>query len=311
MIELFHFLRPGWLLLLPVAGLLVWTITRRTDTHRKWRQFMSPHLLEALLIDQQQAQRRKPLGLLSVLLLVGIISLAGPTWQQQPSPFTQDTAALVIVLKVTPSMLTRDLAPSRLERAVQKIGDLLKQRPGTRTALIAYAGSAHLVMPLTRDANIINTFAVALAPGIMPEAGDNPGFALDLAATQLVSAGDNGSVLWIGDEFLPLEATQLAEGRSRKSPALVMLGAVALNPDSPEHGELRSAAAELGAKLTFISPDESDIETVTSQLDAAFAAVIDETAEGIHWQDAGYWLLFPLLALTLFWFRPGWVVKYQ
>ena len=51
-----------------------------------------------------------------------------------------------------------------LERAVQKTGDLLAMRPGTRTGLVAYAGSPHLVMPLTTDPDVITYFAAALAP---------------------------------------------------------------------------------------------------------------------------------------------------
>lgn len=311
MMELFHFLRPGWLLLLPLALGLVWVIAQRSDTHRKWRKFMSPHLLEALLVDARQARRVRPLGLLVIVLVTGIVSLAGPTWRQQPSPFTQDTAALVIVLKVTPSMLTEDLAPSRLERTVQKIHDLLARRPGARTALIAYAGSSHLVVPLTRDANIINTFAAALRPEIMPEAGDDPESALALAIKQLVEAGDNGSVVWIGDGITVTQATHMS-GQSRPGGApLLMLGAVELNPDSTEHLELRQAASELNAKLTFITPDERDIDAVTAQVEADFSSVVDETAEGVRWQDGGYWLLFPLVGFALFWFRAGWVVKYQ
>jgi hypothetical protein len=58
--------------------------------------------------------------------------------------------------------------PSRLERAAQKIRDLLAERRGTRSALIAYAGSAHLVMPLTRDADLIARFAAELSPDVMP-----------------------------------------------------------------------------------------------------------------------------------------------
>ena len=56
--------------------------------------------------------------------------MAGPAWREQDSPFTEDAAALVIVLEVTPSMRTTDVQPSRLERAVQKIHDLLAARRG-------------------------------------------------------------------------------------------------------------------------------------------------------------------------------------
>ena len=55
-----------------------------------------------------------------------VVALAGPAWQREPAPFADDTAVLAIVLKVTPSMLTEDIQPTRLSRSVQKIHDLLR-----------------------------------------------------------------------------------------------------------------------------------------------------------------------------------------
>jgi len=310
MMEQFHFLRPHWLFLLPLAAGLVWAIMRRNDSQRKWRKLLAPHLLKALLVNQQSGKHIRPITLLAIIFLLGIVALAGPTWHQQPSPFAQDSASLVIVLKVTPSMLTEDVQPSRLQRAVQKIQDVLAQRTGTRTALIAYSGSAHLVMPLTRDASIINSFASELHPNILPRDGDNPSAALTLAAKQLFDAGEKGSVLWIGDALAAAEVSRLRAEERSSIASLVMLGTVGQDPDSQEHRELKKAASTLRAKLEFITPDERDIDVITAHVERDFISVLD-TEEGVHWQDEGYWLLFPLIMLALFWFRSGWVIKYQ
>lgn len=310
MIEHFHFLRPGWLLLLPLVAGLVWGIARRSDAYRKWRKFLAPHLLSVLLVDRRGSKRIRPITLLAVVLILGIVALAGPTWRQQPSPFTQDTASLIIVLKVTSSMLTEDVQPSRLERATHKIKDLLTKRAGSSAALIAYAGSAHLVMPLTRDANIINTFATELHPDIMPQHGDDPVAALALAANRLLGVKEKGSILWIGDELAVDEATVIAAQGKRSVTSLIMLGAVGLDPDSTERDELQQAASALGGRLEFIAPDERDIDAIAAYVEADFTAVL-ETEAGTRWQDEGYWLLFPIIVLALFWFRAGWVVKYQ
>ena len=282
----------------------------RSDAQRQWRKFIAPHLLEVLLVDQQINKRVRPISLLALVLVLGTIALAGPTWRQQASPFAQDAASLVIVLKVTPSMLTEDVQPSRLQRAAHKIRDLLAQRPGGRTALIAYAGSAHLVMPLTRDANIINTFVPELHPDIMPQTGDDPGAALALAAKQLHEAGEKGSVLWIGDGLTAEEASRIVSQDKGRVESLVMLGTLGLDPDSTERKELQQAASTLRARLDFISPDERDINAVAAHVKADFSSVL-ETDEGTHWQDEGYWLLFIIVALTLFWFRAGWIVRYR
>ena len=72
--------------------------------------------------------------------LIAIIALAGPTWRLELAPFIADQAALAIAIEVTPSMQAQDIQPSRLQRAAQKVRDLLALRPGAKTALVAYAG---------------------------------------------------------------------------------------------------------------------------------------------------------------------------
>lgn len=310
MIEAFHFLRPDWLWLLPLAAGLIWAIAWRSDTQRTWRKLVAPHLLEVLLVNTQRGNRLRPLTLLAVLLALGIVALSGPSWRQQASPFTQDAASLVIVLKVTPSMLTDDLQPTRVERAVHKIRDLLERRPGSRAALIAYAGSAHLVMPLTRDASVIHSFASELQPKIMPKKGDNPSAALALAKNQLTEAQDKGSVLWIGDGLAEEEAIRIVRQDSIRPASLVMLGAVGMDSESSERRELKQAASVLSARLIFITPDELDVDAIAAQVETDFSSMLS-IEEGAQWRDEGYWLLFPILILALFWFRVGWVVRYQ
>src|SRR5262249_5426661 len=148
----------------------------------------------------EQDKRFTPLLLIAIGWAISVIAIAGPTWRREPAPFADDTAALAIVVKVTPSMTTEDIEPSRLARSVQKIHDLLTQRRGAKTALIAYAGSAHLVMPITSDGGIIDTFAQSLDPKIMPSDGDAAADALKLADQTLAGSG---SILWITDSVAP------------------------------------------------------------------------------------------------------------
>lgn len=306
----FHFLRPGWLWLLPVTALVVWLIARRGDARRGWQKIVAPHLLTALLVNRQPTGRVQPLPVLAVVLGLGIVALAGPAWRHEPSPFTEDKAALVIVLKVTPSMLTSDLQPTRLERAVQKLQDLLARRAGTRTALIAYAGSAHRVMPLTPDAEIINAFARELRPELMPRDGDDPAAAVALANRQLEEARQSGSILLVSDGITMAEADKIAETMKPGRIPIVMLGAVGFDPQSPEHRELAEAARAMGADLEFVTPDDRDVTAITARVERSLSAVGD-TEGGTRWKDEGFWLVPVLCGLALFWFRPGWVVRWD
>lgn len=208
-LQQFHFLRPMWLWLLLPAGLLMWSVYQRSDSLRNWRKIISPHLLEHLVLQESGEEGRwRPVYLLGIAWLAGILALAGPSWQKQDSPFSEDQAAMFIVIKVTPQMLAQDIQPSRLQRAVIKIHDLLDLKKDVRTGLIAYAGSAHLVMPLTSDAGIINDFAAALEPDIMPMQGDKPAEAIMLASQRLTEAAVPGSIVLITDV---VDKSQLSE----------------------------------------------------------------------------------------------------
>jgi Ca-activated chloride channel family protein len=281
---------------------------------------IAAHLLPHLLSSAEPQRRLQPVHLLLLVWLLATLAVAGPTWRREPSPFAADTSALVIAVEVTPTMLAQDIQPSRLARAAQKIHDVLAQRPGTQTALIAYAGSAHLVMPLTRDASLVEGFAAELAPAIMPVEGDVAGQALALAEQQLRKSRQGGSVLLVTDgvaaEQLPgLTAHRQAGGAPVHILAVAGGTGVPVPPDSPpapalDRTLLAKAAQAAGATLTVVSPDERDVQQLVRHI--ATSIVAARPAEtGERWQDAGYWLVPILVLLALVWFRPGWVVQWQ
>ena len=94
-----------------------------------------------------------------------------------------------------------DVAPTRLERAKQKIRDLLGARAGARSGLIAYAGTAHLVMPLTDDRSVIEPFLAALVTGLMPGDGKNVTAAASLATQFLAAEPVAGTILVVADDL--------------------------------------------------------------------------------------------------------------
>ena len=178
LLENFHFLRPAWSLLLlpPVIALVIqWRRERRDQT---WDTIIAPHLLAALRLSQFRHRLFGPVSVATALMiLMGIVAM-GPSWRQQPSPLAKDEAALVVLLDTSPSMESTDIQPSRLVRARQKVADLLALRAGSRTALVVYAGSAHAVLDLTDDAEILRQYLTAIQPDIMPRSGKFAEYAL-------------------------------------------------------------------------------------------------------------------------------------
>lgn len=299
----FHFLRPWWLLLLLPAVLLWWLERRETDTTTRWRAVMDPVLLRHLTVGGEARRRMTPGDLLLAGWILGILAVAGPTWRQAPSPFAQGARPAMIVLKVAPSMLGTDLQPTRLDRARQKMTDLLALREGAPTGLVAYAGSAHLVLPPTPDAAVVETMAAALAPDVMPREGDDISDAVKLAARVLKDAGQGGSIVVFADTVSPDEIGALGQAHDVPVTLFAMQPATRAAAD-PSIG---AAASALDADLVVPTPDTKDVVGLARTL-ATRGAAPPVAGEAPRWEEAGYWLT-PLIALlALGWFRRGWVL---
>jgi Ca-activated chloride channel family protein len=298
MIENFHFIRPANLLLIvPVIGVW-WLLHRSHDDQRAWRKLIAPHLLGALLVGGGR-RRMQPIHWLLIAWLLACLALAGPSWRREPSPFAEEIAQMFVILKVSPSMMAEDLQPSRLERAKQKLRDLLEMREGAATGLIVYSGTAHLVIPPTKDGRVINTLAEGLDPSTMPRDGDALADAVELAGRLLAQSGRPGSVVVMADT---VPALNLSDLESAVPPAQFW----AVTPYGSPVGEgIQSAAKNLRAKYTKISIDDSDVETVRRRSASAVSAV-DSGLEGERWKDDGYVLVPFVMLISLSWVRKGW-----
>lgn len=300
----FHFLRPFWLLSLLPGLALWWHIRRQQDRVALWRQFIDPHLLKHLLVGEMKQRPFRPINVLLGIWALSAVALAGPAWQKTPSPFADDEAGLVVLLKVSSTMKATDLQPSRLERARFKLRDLLERRKGASTGLIVYSGSAHLVMPLTRDQRIINAMVEGLTPELMPVDGDSLDQAMDLAGNVLRKAGAPGSVLVISDTVARQQVQALSAARIDMPVQFLAVQSASAKVDQG----MQSAAAALGASVVKLTIDPSDVERVDRRAKSEFISAAG-TYEGQRWQDSGYALLPLIAAGVLLWSRKGWIVR--
>ncbi len=177
----FHFIRPWWLLGLLSFALLLFIQLQRRDVLTQWKHVIADHLLPNMIVERDSKSWFGPLGVMGLVNIILFIALAGPSWEKRPSPFSEDNAALVIALDVSESMDQNDIQPSRLQRAKQKVMDLLALRGDAYTGLIAYSGTAHTVIPLSNDRQVISHFLDAMSTEMMPRPGKVPESILPVA----------------------------------------------------------------------------------------------------------------------------------
>jgi Ca-activated chloride channel family protein len=321
-LDYFHFLRPWWLLLIPAAIWLHVTLRRAVSAADQWKGIIAPELLEHLVVGSGKKRRLRPYQLQTLLLCVASLALAGPAWEPELTPFTEDRAPLVIALELTDSMLGTDQPPTRLERAKQKVADLLAARRGARTAVVAYAGSAHAVLPLTDDTELVNMYLESLTPEVMPRSGDRPDRALELAASMLARENAPGTILYMSDGIDQRYADSFAAAFSDSADQLLVLafgtdagglmegGGVGDMAPPVDRAGLRAAASAGGGMLFTSAVDDSDIADLNRRVQRHLVNAI-ESDENLQWRDAGYFLVWPLALIALLWFRRGWTVQWQ
>ncbi len=150
--QLLHLL---WLLPLIAAGLHLLFYYRQSVSAR----FVQAHLLE----DKAQQEGLMRARIKAILLMAAytliVLSLARPQWGYQLQNVKRQGLDIMVAVDVSKSMLTQDVKPSRLERTKLALKDLTKNLKGDRIGLIAFAGQAFVMCPLTTD---YNGFALSL-----------------------------------------------------------------------------------------------------------------------------------------------------
>lgn len=324
-----HFLRPLWLLLLPFAALLPLLWRRSRDVQRRLRGNIAGHLLPHLLITPQDRQWLRPVHLVCALLVLGALAAAGPTWEQDRPDFLENRAALIIAIDLSPSMDATDVQPTRLEAAKHKIHDLIQRRAGARNALIAYAGSAHLVLPPTDDPALLDTFIQALGTDLIGLPGKNVAAVIDQAKRLLAAEKSPGTLLLITDgadtsaltgldkqlDDSALQVLILAVGSedggiihdAGGQPRTDSNGRPALG--SFDQAALKQLASDLDAPLGSLTLNNDDLDWIELHAQQHFQSASDEQRE-LHWKDAGYWLCWPLLLIAFCSVRKGWSLNW-
>ena len=118
MIRHLHFLRPAWLLALPVMwGWALW-LARRHDRDGNWGSLIDPELLAGLRLSSDSGKpARSPWPWLMLAWSLAVLALAGPAWQRDTTAAWRVPDAWVLLLDLSPSMAATDLAPDRASRA--------------------------------------------------------------------------------------------------------------------------------------------------------------------------------------------------
>jgi len=347
-LNIFHFIRPLWLLLIPVLLPLTYWLSKQGQQRTGFEHWVDASLLKYITTGNEltaNTQRRTITPM--YILLAGAwtmicIVLAGPTWQQLPQPLQKSEQAMVIILDLSPSMRAEDNKPSRIVRARLKIKDLLSQRKDGLTALIVYAGESHIVTPLTDDTKTIDNLLSTLSPGLLPIPGSNIEMAIE-SATQLVkdAAISDASYVLLTDGIDPravstIETTLNAQSRHTLFIIGVGTPAGAPIPQTTSDGQqgflrdksgtiinaqrnddvLQRVVSATNGHYLPLQANDSDINFILSTIEQGItrstqqAAGNNQSSRTIdQWAEFGPMLLLLCLPFFALMFRRGWLLS--
>jgi Ca-activated chloride channel homolog len=215
-------------------------------------------------------------GFYTVGLLLFAFALAQPQCGSRAELTKRRGIDVVVALDASKSMLARDIAPSRLDRAKLELASLLDELKGDRVAIVAFAGDAFIQCPLTGDYAAAKLFLKAIDPDAMPQGGTNIGAALKLSKDVLDGA-DRGAkdkvvvLLSDGEDF----GGEIKEGLDALKEAGVRIYAVGIGSELGEPIPLLNKAGEIVGQRK----DEHG-NTVLTKLDKAGLMRLAEATQG-------------------------------
>ncbi|KMM85475.1 Ca-activated chloride channel family protein [Pseudomonas taetrolens] len=323
-----HWLRPDWLLIVPLLCWLLWKLWHRQKRVGRWQMILPVAFHRVLLSGGNGRNSKLPWIALGLAWLLALLALLGPGWQRVEHSTQKPADPLVVMLELTPEMLATDKSPNRLEQARRKLYDLLQSRSDAQTAVIVYAGSAHTLVPLSDDLATSHNLLDALKPSLMPQ----PGHRADLAVVKALKLLDQGALgqgrlLLITSSLSEEERFGIRQALDGHTPQLLMLGVGSREgaPVVDESGQflkddqgailmprldsqsLRAFALDVGGRYRQARLDDNDLRGL-GLLDGP--QHLREDGQTLHldtWADQGYWLLLPLLLLAACAGRRGWL----
>jgi len=271
------FANPYWVHLLwlvaAITGLMVWL-----EFHGSARlgRFMS-RAMQDRLVSRPTIRRRLLKTALFALTGVSLtFAMMRPQWGLQYIESRQVGAEIMVCLDVSKSMLAEDVAPNRLERAKAEIGDLISMMEDDHVGLIAFAGKATVLSPMTPDHGFLKLIMSHAGPGSVARGGTNLEAPIRKALAGFRSEADISRVILLitdGEDHdsFPLDAAKVAAERG--------IRIIAIGFGDEGGSEIMITDPRTGVRKSMV---DSAGKPIVSRLDGKMLRDIALATEGVY-----------------------------
>jgi Ca-activated chloride channel family protein len=266
--------------LLAAAAYTVALVLRARRDRANLARFGEPPLV-AGLVDPAHTRDGVRAILSAAALVLLIVAAARPQLGSKLAEVKRRGNDVFIAMDVSASMLAEDEKPSRLVKARRSLGLLVNQLKGDRVGIIAFAGEAFLVCPLTLDADAARLFLEYSGPDAAPVPGTSLGAVVRRAMKHLVRESRARKVLVVltdGEDTAGSDPVGAA--REAKDFGLEIY---AIGIGTPQGDVIRTRDA--GGAVTGFKKDEKG-GTVLSRLDEATLSEMSRLTGGRYYRGS-------------------------
>ena len=169
------------LFLLPILVLLF--LYNQYWKRKKQREFGDLDMVKKLSPEKSVFKPILKLIVMLLALTALILGLVNPKIGTKMETVKREGIDIVFAMDVSKSMLAEDVAPSRLEKSKQIVSQIINQLGSDRIGIVAYAGSAFPVLPITTDYGVAKMFLQSMNTGIVSSQGTSLDEAIKLSST--------------------------------------------------------------------------------------------------------------------------------
>ena len=149
---------------------------------KQLKEYGDPKMLSALMPYASTSKPRVKFLLQLIALMLLAFTIAGPQFGSKLETVKKQGVEVMICLDISNSMLSRDIAPNRLEKSKQMLSRLVDQMKNDKVGLIVFAGDAFTQLPITSDYISAKMFMSSIHPNMISSQGTAIGEAINLAA---------------------------------------------------------------------------------------------------------------------------------
>ncbi|MBL7867617.1 MAG: VWA domain-containing protein [Flavobacterium lindanitolerans] len=150
---------------------------------KKQKEFGDLKLVKKLTPEKSVFKSTLKITVFLLALACLILGLVNPKLGTKVETVKREGIDIVFAIDVSKSMLAEDVAPNRLEKTKQIVSQIINQLGSDRIGIVAYAGSAFPVLPITTDYSVAKMFLQSMNPGMVSSQGTSLDEAIHLSSS--------------------------------------------------------------------------------------------------------------------------------